>query len=85
MAVLIAVLLPAAQSCAVQVFPWVLQLCDKAVAHVKSSSSSSSNSSAIDGKAAAACINVEDLAKRFTADVIGHMLFAEDLQSMDMT
>jgi hypothetical protein len=64
----------------VQVFPWVLQLCDKAVAHVNSSSSS-----AADGKGAAACINVEDLSKRFTADVIGHMLFAEDLQSMDMT
>jgi hypothetical protein len=69
----------------VQVFPWVLQLCDKVVAHVNSSSSSITG----EGKptaaaAAAACINVEDLAKRFTADVIGHMLFAEDLQSMDM-
>jgi hypothetical protein len=67
----------------VQVFPWVLQLCDKAVAHVNSSSS---NASSGEGKpaAAAACIDVEDLSKRFTADVIGRMLFAEDLGSMDM-
>jgi hypothetical protein len=66
------------------VFPWVLELCDKAVHHVNSSSSSSS---AADGKpaaAAAAVVDVEDLAKRFTADVIGRMLFAEDLKSMDM-
>lgn len=71
-----------------QVFPWVLQLCDKAVHHVTSSSSSSSTADGKPGPAAAAAaaasIDVEDLAKRFTADVIGHMLFAEDLKSMDM-
>uniref|UniRef100_A0A383V6F6 Cytochrome P450 n=1 Tax=Tetradesmus obliquus TaxID=3088 RepID=A0A383V6F6_TETOB len=71
------------------VFPWVLQLCDKAVHHVTSSSSSSSTADGKPGPAAAAAaaaasIDVEDLAKRFTADVIGHMLFAEDLKSMDM-
>ncbi|WIA30909.1 hypothetical protein OEZ86_000961 [Tetradesmus obliquus] len=70
------------------VFPWVLQLCDKAVHHVTSTSSSSSTADGKPGPAAAAAaaasIDVEDLAKRFTADVIGHMLFAEDLKSMDM-
>jgi hypothetical protein len=79
-----------AHGCAVhalQVFPWVLELCGKAVHHINSSSSSSS---AADRKlgaadaADAAAVDVEDLSKRFTADVIGHMLFAEDLKGMDM-
>jgi hypothetical protein len=65
-----------------QVFPWVLQLCDKAVAHVNKSSSSGGEDKP--AAAAAASIDVEDLSQRFTADVIGHMLFAEDLGSMDM-
>jgi hypothetical protein len=68
----------------VQVFPWVLQLCDKAVAHVNSSSSSSASCRVDKLAAAAAVVDVEDLSKRFTADVIGRMLFAEDLGSMDM-
>ncbi|KAF6256430.1 cytochrome P450 [Scenedesmus sp. NREL 46B-D3] len=60
-----------------KVFPWVLQLCDKAVRHMNSSSSAAAAGSRA---AAAVSIDVEDLAKRFTADVIGHMLKSQYLE-----
>lgn len=54
---------------AAQAFPWILTLCDKAVAAVAASSG---------------CLDVVDLSKRFTSDIMGQMLFADDLRGMDM-
>eukprot|EP00879_Flechtneria_rotunda_P019547 GHRR01020534.1.p1 GENE.GHRR01020534.1~~GHRR01020534.1.p1 ORF type:complete len:610 (+),score=222.87 GHRR01020534.1:694-2523(+) len=70
-----------------QVFPWVLHLCSKAVqkVHETAATPAANGTTARDHTAViAAEVNVVDIAKRFTSDVMGHMLFAEDLKGMDM-
>jgi hypothetical protein len=64
-----------------------MTLCQKAVKYIHQQQplAAAAVPAPADGAAVGAEINVADLAKRFTSDVMGSLLLNEDLGGMNMT